>query len=136
MAGRVEDVQMAVPVARALSTSSKKASRRRRAGPRRRRSTGGGESRPAAPNGTDADPLGTVVDALRAWRLDEARQRAIAPFVILHDRTLIAIASSLPRSLAELHAIPGMGPAKLASYGEAILSVVGSGIEKSRGPGL
>jgi ATP-dependent DNA helicase RecQ len=74
----------------------------------------------------DAQPLDSVVDALRAWRLEEARRRAIAPFVILHDRTLVAIATSLPRSMAELHSVPGIGPAKLTAYGEAILAVVAS----------
>ena len=64
------------------------------------------------------------MEALRAWRLDEARRNAIAPFVILHDRTLLAIASVLPRTTDDLLAIPGIGPAKLASYGDAILRIV------------
>jgi len=69
-------------------------------------------------------PQQPIVDALRAWRLDEARRNAIAPFVVLHDRTLIAIASELPGSPGELSSIPGIGPAKLASYGDAILNIV------------
>jgi len=75
---------------------------------------------------TDLRVDAAVVDALRAWRLAEARRRAVAPFVILHDRTLAAIAVSLPRSTAELKTISGIGPAKLAAYGDAILSVVSS----------
>jgi ATP-dependent DNA helicase RecQ len=67
-----------------------------------------------------------VGDALRAWRLEQARRRGVAPFVILHDRTLDAIASSLPRSLEELHRLPGIGPAKLDAYGDTILSLVAS----------
>ena len=82
----------------------------------RQEETGDGES--------SAVPLTPVVDALRAWRLDEARRNSIAPFVILHDRTLLAIASMLPQSSDDLLAIPGIGPAKLATYGEAILSIV------------
>jgi superfamily II DNA helicase RecQ len=42
----------------------------------------------------------------------------------MHDRTLLAIASTLPRSSEDLLAISGMGPAKLATYGDAILAVV------------
>jgi len=80
---------------------------------------------PAA-DAANAPPSAPIVDALRAWRLEEARQRAIAPFVIMHDRTLLAIASSLPRSVDELSLLPGIGPAKLASYGEAILKIVES----------
>jgi ATP-dependent DNA helicase RecQ len=134
MAGRVEDVQMAVPMARAPS-SSKSARGRRRAKRRGGRQRGGEESRsPMPPSGNEGDarPLGAVVDALRAWRLEEARQRAIAPFVILHDRTLVAIASMLPRSTAELSVVPGIGPAKLASYGEVILSMVGACVGSSK----
>ena len=65
-----------------------------------------------------------VVDALRAWRLDEARRRAVAPFIILHDRTLTAIAATRPQSLDALHDVPGIGPGKLAEYGEAIVAIV------------
>jgi hypothetical protein len=36
----------------------------------------------------------------------------------------MAIASELPGSPGELGAIPGIGPAKLASYGDAILNIV------------
>jgi superfamily II DNA helicase RecQ len=71
-----------------------------------------------------AEPVAAVVNALRAWRLDLARQRAVAPFVILHDRTLVAIATSLPRSIDQLGDVPGIGPGKLAAYGDAILALV------------
>jgi ATP-dependent DNA helicase RecQ len=74
-----------------------------------------------------------LVEALRAWRLGEARQRAVPPFVVLHDRTLLAIAASQPRSIAELLDVPGIGPAKVATYGEAILSVVAAAAARSDG---
>jgi ATP-dependent DNA helicase RecQ len=64
------------------------------------------------------------VEALRAWRLDEARRRGIAPFIILHDRTLRAIAARRPRSIDDLGSVPGIGPGKLAEYGEALIHVV------------
>jgi superfamily II DNA helicase RecQ len=81
---------------------------------------------PVTVNGTG--PMAAVIDALRAWRLDQARARAVAPFVILHDRALIAIATLLPRSVDELRAVPGIGPGKLAVYGDAILAVVAAAI--------
>jgi ATP-dependent DNA helicase RecQ len=137
MAGRVDDVQMVVPMVRP-AYSSRRASRNR-SGVRRSRSDGaarGQRARPVRPMeeprsdqpAADAQPLETVFEALRAWRLEQARRRAVAPFVIMHDRTLAAIATSLPRSIAELDAVPGIGPAKLAAYGDAILSVVTSTI--------
>ena len=73
-----------------------------------------------------------VVDALRTWRRDEARRRAIAPFVILHDRTLVAIAELSPQSMAELDSVPDIGPAKLAEYGDAILTVIASVVAPTR----
>jgi ATP-dependent DNA helicase RecQ len=128
MAGRVENVQMAVPVVRHPSSTRRA---RRRTGPGRRGRAVVGTAGPGVWDTSRETPIGSapvdaVVEALRAWRLDQARRRAIAPFIILHDRTLAAIATSLPRSIAQLRAVPGIGPAKLAAYGDAILSVVGS----------
>ena len=60
----------------------------------------------------------------REWRIAEARRRAIAPFIILHDRTLMAIATARPRSTAELLDVPGIGPSKAAEYGDAIVALV------------
>jgi ATP-dependent DNA helicase RecQ len=65
-----------------------------------------------------------LVAALRAWRTGEAKRRAIAPFVVLHDRTLEAIAQFRPRSIAELDGLPGIGPAKREAYGPTILALV------------
>jgi ATP-dependent DNA helicase RecQ len=72
-----------------------------------------------------------VSDALRAWRIEEARRRSVPPFVILHDRTLEAIASSSPRSLDELQRLPGIGPAKLDAYGDAILALVAAVVART-----
>jgi ATP-dependent DNA helicase RecQ len=108
MAGRVSDVRMNVPV-------QPKASKRKRARRRERESEAGilrVDTR--------------VEEALRAWRLAEARSRGIAAFVVLHDRTLTAIAAELPDSVGTLAAVPGIGPAKLEAYGESILTVVRS----------
>jgi ATP-dependent DNA helicase RecQ len=117
MAGRLEDVLMAVPATRYAG-----ASKRRRKSPRSRVTISRRSETPTS--STEADTA--VVSALRQWRLDEARRRALAPFVILHDRTLVAIATSLPRSRAELSSVPGIGPSKLAAYGDGILAIVAS----------
>lgn len=112
MAGRVEDVRMNVPGV----FGSRAISRRSRA--RRHQSN--------AMAGTPADhPLSAkVAGALRTWRLGEARRRGIAPFVVLHDRTMMAIAVALPRSEEALAEVPGIGPAKMAAYAAAILELV------------
>jgi ATP-dependent DNA helicase RecQ len=107
MTGRAQDVLIAAPRSQPAPSTRKKSRKAR------------------GPNAaSSSEPQQPVVDALRAWRLDEARRNAVAPFVVLHDRTLIAIASELPGSPGELSSIPGIGPSKLASYGDAILNIV------------
>ncbi len=110
MAGRVEDVSMSIPAA--LPARGGRRSRRRR-----ERLDGAADQ--------------ATMDALREWRLGEARRRGIAPFVILHDKTLMAIATARPGSVAELMTVPGIGPAKAAQYGEAIVSLLAGGTVSS-----
>jgi ATP-dependent DNA helicase RecQ len=67
-------------------------------------------------------------DALKAWRLGQARTQGVPAYVILHDRTLAAIATARPDTIAALARIDGIGAAKLARYGEAIVALtVGAG---------
>jgi ATP-dependent DNA helicase RecQ len=65
-----------------------------------------------------------LFDALRAWRLGEARTQGVPAYVILHDRTLATIAQARPASLASLAHVDGIGAAKLERYGEAIVALV------------
>jgi ATP-dependent DNA helicase RecQ len=67
-----------------------------------------------------------LFEALRAWRGQEAKTQHVPPYVIFHDRTLAEIASAKPGSRAALAALNGVGEAKLAHYGEAVLEVVRS----------
>jgi ATP-dependent DNA helicase RecQ len=62
-----------------------------------------------------------LFEELRAWRKEEAVARAVPPFVIFGDRTLRALASMRPSSTDRLRAVPGIGEAKLAEYGEDLL---------------
>ena len=65
-----------------------------------------------------------LVEALRQWRLDEARRRNTPAFRILTNKTLGNIAALQPTSEEELLAAPGMGPGLLKKYGQAILRVL------------
>ncbi len=76
----------------------------------------------AASLDTGARPL---FDALKAWRLEQAKVQGVPAYVILHDRTLAAIAQARPASLAELARIGGIGAAKLDRYGAAIVALAG-----------
>ena len=73
-------------------------------------------------DGAEASPA--LVEALKAWRLAEARKRKVPAFRILTDRVLGAIAVARPENGAELMAIHGVGPALTERYGTEILSLV------------
>jgi ATP-dependent DNA helicase RecQ len=66
-------------------------------------------------------------EALRSWRLLQARDQGVPPYVVFHDRTLIEIAARRPSSLAELSSVAGVGQAKLDRYGQAVLAVIQAG---------
>ena len=71
------------------------------------------------------NPATTLLfDALRARRLELARKDRVPPYVIASDRTLREMAEFRPRSLPALEGVFGIGPAKAARYGEALLEVV------------
>jgi ATP-dependent DNA helicase RecQ len=63
-------------------------------------------------------------EALRAWRLEEARRQELPPYVIFHDSTLLEVARRRPVSLTSLATIPGVGASKLERYGSAIIGMV------------
>jgi superfamily II DNA helicase RecQ len=76
----------------------------------------------AAPS---SDPV--LLEALRTWRTDQARIRRVRPYIVASNRLLAAIASRRPATLEELGTITGIGPARLANYGEAIIAIVMTG---------
>jgi ATP-dependent DNA helicase RecQ len=67
-----------------------------------------------------------VYEALRARRTELAREADVPAYVIAPDRTLMELSLHLPRSLHEVAAAHGMGPARMAAYGETMLTVIDS----------
>jgi DNA helicase-2/ATP-dependent DNA helicase PcrA len=63
-----------------------------------------------------------TVQALREGRLARSRADEVPAFVVFSDRTLAELAARTPRTLAELAAVPGIGPAKLERYGSELLA--------------
>lgn len=63
-------------------------------------------------------------EALRSRRRQLALEQGVAPYVIFHDSTLMAILTARPRSLDEMGRLAGVGDKKLERYGEAFLEVV------------
>ncbi len=77
--------------------------------------------RPQPFSGANEDPLWL---ALKARRMELAREQGVPPYVIFHDSTLLEILNRKPQTLDEMGQISGVGQAKLARYGEAFLEVV------------
>ncbi len=77
--------------------------------------------RPQPLAGANEDPLWL---ALKARRMELAREQGVPPYVIFHDSTLLEILNRKPQTLDEMGQISGVGQAKLARYGEAFLEVV------------
>ncbi|MFA6180292.1 MAG: DNA helicase RecQ [Candidatus Methylopumilus sp.] len=71
--------------------------------------------------GANEDPLW---QALKAKRMELAREQGVPPYVIFHDSTLLEILNQRPGSLTELGKITGVGQAKLAKYGDDFLQVL------------
>jgi ATP-dependent DNA helicase RecQ len=83
--------------------------------------------RKAAAKSASGEPLDAAAEALwqalRAWRLDEAKRQELPPYVIFHDATLIEVARRRPATLDALAGIAGIGKSKLDRYGETLLAV-------------
>jgi ATP-dependent DNA helicase RecQ len=91
-----------------------------------RRRAGAGERAVAAPL-QELDPEAQQrFEALRRWRLEQARSQGVPPYVVFHDRTLVEIARREPSSLAALAELAGVGQAKLERYGTSLLEALGS----------
>jgi ATP-dependent DNA helicase RecQ len=76
------------------------------------------------PRDNAAEPI--LYEALRLWRLAEAKGQSIPPYVIFHDSVLREIAAVRPVNLDELAQVKGVGASKLARYGSRVLGVLGA----------
>nr|WP_033341156.1 DNA helicase RecQ [Catenuloplanes japonicus] len=77
----------------------------------------------AAP--ADLDPADApLFEKLRTWRGATAKEQAVPAYIVFNDATLKQIAARKPSSLAELATVSGVGEAKLARYGDAVLAVL------------
>jgi superfamily II DNA helicase RecQ len=70
----------------------------------------------------DADD--PVAAALKAWRAERAAADQVPAYVVMWDQHLVGIAARRPSTKDELAGCPGIGPARLETYGDAILDVI------------
>ena len=72
-----------------------------------------------------ADPK--VEEALRKWRLAEAKKQGVPAFRVMSDKTLLSIASIEPVDEEELLTIAGVSAKTAERYGTQILRIVAGG---------
>jgi ATP-dependent DNA helicase RecQ len=65
-----------------------------------------------------------LLERLRQWRSEQAREQSLPAYVIFHDATLSAIASARPTDMDGLSTIHGIGVKKLERYGPALLALL------------
>ncbi|HHU45553.1 MAG TPA: ATP-dependent DNA helicase UvrD2 [Actinomycetales bacterium] len=73
---------------------------------------------------SDVDP--ELVESLRAWRLETAKEMSVPAYVIFSDATLTALAEARPTEMSQLLGIPGIGPVKVERFGGELLQLIGS----------
>lgn len=66
-----------------------------------------------------------VYDRLRLWRKERSDVEGIPAYCIMHTKTLVEIANTLPSTPRELAAIKGFGKNKTQKYGVEVLEIVG-----------
>ena len=83
--------------------------------------------RASAPAAVAADvpaPDGELFQRLRALRRQLADTEGVPAYIVFSDAVLARMAATRPTDEAELLAVPGIGPAKLARYGAAFLRLL------------
>ena len=65
-----------------------------------------------------------IEEALRVWRLAEARRRGVPAFRILSDQALRAMATRRPATVRELLAIPGIGITTVEKYARQFYGIL------------
>ena len=61
---------------------------------------------------------------LRTWRIEQARQQSIAPFMVAHDAALQELARVKPVSAQKLMGVKGFGPMKVEKYGDQLVQLI------------
>ena len=67
-----------------------------------------------------------ILDALKFWRSEKARQQNLPSYFIATNKELISVAKYKPVKIEELLDIKGFGKHKIENYGEEILEILES----------
>lgn len=67
-----------------------------------------------------------ILDALKLWRSEKAREQNLPTYFIASNKELISVAKYKPARKEELLEIKGFGKHKIENYGEEILGILES----------
>ncbi len=74
---------------------------------------------------SDPDDQGPDLrEDIRAWRSRTARAAGVPAYLVFNDRTLDVLASDRPATKDQLADVPGLGPVKIARYGDDLLALL------------
>ncbi|MGB0388201.1 MAG: RecQ family ATP-dependent DNA helicase [Ardenticatenaceae bacterium] len=79
----------------------------------------------ATPSQTLDETETLILDQLRQWRSETAKEAGIPAYIVFNNATLDAIVAQRPSTVEQLLKVPGIGQAKSERYGEAVLEIVG-----------
>src|SRR5262249_28517940 len=79
---------------------------------------------PAIESGGDRQARDGLFARLRQVRKQIADAKRVPAYIVFSDATLVAMAERNPETELVLLAVPGIGPKKLASYGEEFLAAI------------
>jgi RecQ family ATP-dependent DNA helicase len=80
------------------------------------------ETRPAQPEQLTPEQ-DFLAARIRQWRTAEAKRLGVPAYVVLHDRTITALAAAQPQNPKQLLEIEGMGQAKVDRFGDALVEL-------------
>ena len=70
-----------------------------------------------------------LAQALVEWRREKYQKDNVPAYIILHQKTLLAIADLAPTTKEELLTVKGFGKSKCDRYGDEILDVIRQGLK-------
>lgn len=80
--------------------------------------------------------MDSIYSRLRSWRFQLAREMNVPSFFILSNAHLAGIAVARPTTVDELAHCPGIGPKKLALFGQSLVDVVAASVADGLAPGV
>ena len=94
----------------------------------------GGLSSGPDPGASLPEALQPLYRNLRRWRNERAKSEGVPAYALFRNTQLAEICRRLPRSLAALREIEGVGEATCAKYGQDLLSLLADVPEPSAAP--